>query len=225
MRPTRYIPWMIAGAGVAMLQFPAAGQAAVFDLATPPLGNESIKTYIDSGMTLTVRNSNSTGDNANTVNTTLQGLCAWTLANSSAGRCGYGNTPVGIKVSAFQLSFNQPISFNSFNVSAFEGVSISQGTVAFSLDNVNFTSFSFNSTGDVPVTFQALIPNQTIFVQTSATLQPGSDTGLFRLGEINVQQEVPGPLPLLSVGAALGMTKKCRGLSNRIHRAAALTSR
>jgi hypothetical protein len=222
MRSTRYIPLLIAGAGVAMLQFPSAGQAAVFTLTSGSSSNTTVKTFIDSGMTLTIDGANSTGDTPGTLNTSSAGLCAWTLVNSSAGRCGYGTTP-GTGITAFKLSFDKAIAFNSFDVSVFETASISQGTIGFSLDGTNFTNFTFNGTGTIPVAFQALTPNQPIYVQTSATLQSGSDTGIFRLGSMDVR-EVPGPLPLLSVGAALGMTQKCRRLSARIHRSAALTS-
>jgi hypothetical protein len=213
MSPTRLIPALIAGAGVAMLQFPSAGQAAVFNLTSPTSSNATVKSFLDSGMNLTIDNANSTGIAPGTLNTNSTGLCAWTLVNSAGGRCGYGTTS-GDGISAFQLSFDKPISFNSFDVSQFETASISQGTIGFSLDNVNFTTFNFNNTGTIPVAFQALTPNQTIYVQTSATLQPGSDTGIFRVGSMDVT-EVPGPLPILGVGAALSMTRKFRRLSAR----------
>ncbi|MFN9631178.1 MAG: hypothetical protein ACK59A_13250 [Cyanobacteriota bacterium] len=213
MSPTRLIPVLIAGAGVAMLQFPSAGQAAVFTLTSPTSVNATVKTFIDSGMTLTIDNANSTGTAPGTLNTNPTGLCAWTLVGGGAGRCGYGAT-TGDGISAFEISFDKPIVFNSFDVSQFETSGISQGTIGFSLDNVNFTSFNFNNDGTIPVAFQALTPNQTIYVQTSAVLLPGSDTGIYRLGSLNVT-EVPGPLPLLGVGAALNMTRKFRKLSAR----------
>ncbi|MEB3334201.1 MAG: hypothetical protein VKP70_04380 [Cyanobacteriota bacterium] len=212
MNSTRFIPVFIAGAGVALLQFPLPSHAALFTLTSPLSDNDDVKSFIDSGMALTMGDSNSTGLNPNTLNTNPIGLCAWTLVNSAAGRCGYGTT-TGSGISAFTMSFDKPVSFNSFDVSQFETASISQGTIGFSLDNVTFTNFNFSNTGSVPVAFQALTPGQPIYVQTSATLIPNTgETGIFRLGSINVT-EVPGPLPLLGVGAAFRMTRKFRKLS------------
>ncbi|MEB3334202.1 MAG: hypothetical protein VKP70_04385 [Cyanobacteriota bacterium] len=224
MRSMRFIPVLFAGAGVAMLQFADAGHAAVFDLTSGTTGNATVKTFLDSGIFLTFSNANTNPGSAlpGTINTTGAGLCAWTLVENPAGRCGYG-TDTGSGITGFQMKFDKPIAFTSLGVSVFENASISLGTVALSLDGVNYTDFSFSNTGTVPVTFQTYFPNQTIYVKTSATLQSGSSTGLFRLGSVVATEAVPGPLPLLSVGAALGMAKRCRRLSAQLHRPSTLT--
>jgi hypothetical protein len=218
MRPTRLIPAILVGAGVAFLQVQSSAQAAVFDLTSPSSSNTSIKTFLDSGLTLTASNSNSTGTNPATINTNSAGLCAFAATGTSGvGRCGYG-TANNVGVSSFMMAFDKPVSFNSFEVSDFDAgnlpPNISQGTIGFSLDNVTFTNVSFNGTGTVPIAFQALTPNQPIYIQTSGLFSNGLDTGGFRLNNFNVT-EVPGPLPILGAGAAFNMTRKFRRLSAR----------
>jgi hypothetical protein len=218
MRPTRLIPAILVGAGVAFLQVQSSAQAAVFDLTSPSSSNTSIKTFLDSGLTLTASNSNSTGTNPGTVNTNSAGLCAFAATGTSGvGRCGYGSAN-NVGVSSFMMAFDKPVSFNSFDVSDFDAgnlpPNISQGTIGFSLDNVTFTNVSFNGTGTVPIAFQALTPNQPIYIQTSGLFSNSLNTGGFRLNNFNVT-EVPGPLPILGAGAAFNMTRKFRRLSAR----------
>jgi hypothetical protein len=106
------------------------------------------------------------------------------------------------------LSFNAPAAIQSFNVKIFESANISQGTLGFSLDNVNFTDFNFNSTGSVAASFSAGA-NQPIFVRTSATLSSGLNTGIFRIDSFTVE-EVPGPLPILGAAGAFGWSRKLK---------------
>jgi hypothetical protein len=215
---------LIAGAGWAVFQMPLPVHAAVFNFTSPPTGNASIKSFLDSGITLTASNSNSTGSdpaNLNTLNNTGQGFCAWAkvgTTNGGLGRCGYGPTDPNGGVSSYQFAFDKPVSFNSFNVSNFESPEISSGTIGFSTDNVNFTDVLFNSTGNKAISFSALA-GQPVFVRTSATFGPGSDTGIFRLGSLDVT-EVPGPLPIMGVGAAFSMSRKMRRLSAKSQRLA-----
>lgn len=205
---------LVASAGWAVFQIPLPVQAAVFDFSSAST-NSSIKTLLDSGVTLTTSNSNSTGTNPNTVNTNPLGLCAWTkvgTSNGGLGRCGYGTGDPNAGVSSFEFKFDKPVTLNSLEISQFESPDISLGTIGFSTDNINFTNLSFNSTGVKPFSFNAMA-NQTIYVRTSATFGQGSDTGIFRVNNLNAT-EVPGPLPILGVGAAFSMSRKMRKLSN-----------
>jgi hypothetical protein len=218
MRPTRLIPAILVGAGVAFLQAQSPARAAVFNLTSPSSSNATVKTFLDSGLTLTANNSNSTGTNPGTINTNSVGLCAFAATGTSGvGRCGYG-TDNNVGVSSFTMSFDKPVSFNSFDVSDFDAgnvpPNISQGTIGFSLDNVNFTNVSFSGLGTVPIAFQALTPNQPLYIQTSGLFANGLNTGGFRVNNFDVT-EVPGPLPILGAGAAFNMSRKFRRLSAR----------
>lgn len=206
---------LVASAGWAVFQMPLPVQAAVFDFTSAVSTNSSIKTLLDSGMTLTTSNSNSTGTNPNTVNTNPMGLCAWTkvgTTNGGLGRCGYGTGNPNAGISSFEFKFDKPVVLNSLEISQFDAPNIGLGTIGFSTDNINFTNLSFNSTGVKPFSFKAMA-NQPIFVRTSAEFGPNSDTGIFRIGRLNTT-EVPGPLPILGVGAAFSMSRKLRQLSS-----------
>lgn len=186
----------------------SASAVSIFNVTSSSSTNSSSIFRTDGGFSLTASNSNSTGNNPNTLNTTDEGLCAFTaVGNVSIGRCGYGDDSAS-GVSAFQLSFNAPAAIQAFNVSTFEDFTISQGTVGFSLDNVNFTDFNFNSTGSVAASFSAGA-NQPIFVRTSATFSNVLNTGLFRIDSFTVE-EVPGPLPILGAAGAFGWSRKLK---------------
>ncbi|MFN9644322.1 MAG: hypothetical protein ACK6BG_04200 [Cyanobacteriota bacterium] len=220
MSPKRLIPALLIGTGVVFFQSHSPAQAAVFDLTSLTSTNASIKTVLDSGITLTVSNSNSTGNNPKTININEHGLCAFAATGTSnIGRCGYGTGGgSNVGVSSFQLAFNKPINFNSFAISDFDNANspanITSGTIRFSLDNSTFSPITFTGTGtySLPSLFQGLAANQTIYVQTSAVFANALNTGNFRLNNLNAT-EVPGPLPILGAGAAFSMTRKFRRLS------------
>lgn len=185
-----------------------AEAVSTFNTITAISTNNSSFPASDGGFSLTISNSNSTGNDPGTVNTNSTGLCAWTIVGGGgAGRCGYGTSPSS-GVSQFQLSFNAPADIQAFNVSSFEDANISQGSVGFSLDGTNFTDFAFTSAGTVAAPFSAG-PNQPIFVRTSGTFSSPLQTGIFRINSFTVQ-EVPGPLPIFGAAAAYGWSRKLK---------------
>jgi hypothetical protein len=220
MSPKRLIPALLVGAGVVFLEIHSSAQAAVFDLTSPTSSNATVKTFLNSGMTLSAKNSNSTGLNPGTINTSPGGLCAFAATGSSnIGRCGYGSGGgSNVGVTSFQLSFDKPVNFNSFAISEYDNNNspphISSGTIGFSLDNSTFSNVTFSGVGtyNLPSVFQGLTANQTIYVQSSAAFSTSFNTGNFRLNNINAT-EVPGPLPIFGAGAAWSMTRKFRRLS------------
>lgn len=186
----------------------AASAISIFNTTSGSSTNNTSLSFTSGGLTLTASNSNSTGNKPGTINTTPAGLCAFTAVGTPAvGRCGYGTNPSS-GVSEFQLIFNAPVNIQSFNVNSFETANITQGTVGFSLDGVNYTSFNFNSNGSVATNFSAGA-GQSIFVQTSATFSNSLNTGLFRINSFTVE-EVPGPLPILGAAAAFGWSRKLK---------------
>jgi hypothetical protein len=214
----QFTPALLFGTGLVLTQISNSAQAAVFDLTSASSINAASIVVLDSGLTLTVDNSNSTGLNPNTINTNTPGLCAFAATGTSGvGRCGYGDAN-GVGISSFQMSFDKPVSFNSFDISDYDAgngtTNMSEGKISFSLDNINFTDFTFSSTGtkSLPSLFQNLTANQTIYVKTEATFATSQNTGNFRINNINAT-EVPGPLPILGVSAAFSMSRKFRRLS------------
>ncbi len=202
-------------AGLALASFSSlllesrSASAKVFVTTSPSSTNQSSAPFTSNGVTLTISNSNSTGNNPNTVNTNPTGLCAWTAVGTSAvGRCGYG-TSASAGVSAFQLSFSAPVTLSSFRIAGFESANISQGSLGFSLDNSNFTDFTFSSDGDVAVNFAAG-QNQPIFLRTSATFNAGADTGIFRISQFTTQESAPAPLSILGAAAAFGWSRRIK---------------
>jgi hypothetical protein len=202
----------LASAAISIFLGTAPSKASVvINTTTPSSTNLSSQTFSNSGTSLTLSNSNSTGSNPGTINTNSSGLCAWTVVGTSGGslgRCGYGTNPAS-GVSSFQLSLNQASFITGFDVSVFESANISQGTIGFSTDNVNFTEVSFTGAGSQSLNFLAG-ENQTIFVQTSADFNSQAiDTGIFRISSFTVA-DVPGPLPILGAAAAFGWSRKLK---------------
>ena len=202
----------LVASGAVVLQVASPVEAAIFDFTTLPIGNQSVKTFIDSGVTLLVSDSDSTGNNLNTLETSLDpsgGLCAYAVAAGNA-RCGYG--PSGA-VSSFQLKFDKAVSISSFMVSTFNPTLMNDGTLSLSLDGINFSPTTFSSTGDqaLATPFSAAA-NQTIFVRTSASAASGNSTGtaLIRLSSLTAQERVPAPLPLLGAAAGFRFSRKIR---------------
>jgi hypothetical protein len=215
--PQAGLPFL--GAGLALFLIPCPAFAAIFNMASDPPSNTSIKTFVDEGITLTVSGSNSTGETNNgTVNTNSNGLCVWSLVGLSdgIGRCGYGGTDPSGGISRLQFSFNEPVRFNSFDVTGFDSAYLSSGTIGFSLDNINFTTLQFSGNGPQAITFQAMA-GQTIYIQTTGVPSTVEQTGVFRINQFNVSK-VPAPLPLLSFGLAISQSQKLQRLSHRLHR-------
>jgi hypothetical protein len=166
-----------------------------------------------------VSGSNSTGETNNgTVNTNNNGLCVWSRVGLSdgIGRCGYGGADPNGGISRLQFSFNQPVRFNSFDVTGFDSPYLSSGTIGFSLDNVNFTTLEFTGNGPQSISFEAMA-GQTVYIQTTGVTATIEQTGVFRINQLNVTK-VPAPLPLLSLGLAFRHTQKLQCLSHRLNR-------
>jgi hypothetical protein len=211
LRPT------ILAAGLAVVQFASPARAAVFDFTGSPSSNSSVKSYLDSGINLVIANSNSTGNNnPNTLNTREDGLCAWAAAGTSGvGRCGYGNV-VNSEISSFTLKFDKSTTLTSFNVTQFQTpinptTELTQATIAFSLDNINFSPVVFSSTGSKAFSFFAPA-NQLVYVQTAGTFSSANtlETGEIRLGSLTTTEPVPAPLPILGVALGFRVSRQIR---------------
>lgn len=208
---------LLSGAVVSVVLGAAPSQAfgtITFNTTTSTNSPSRVFSSPVSSTSLTLSNSNSTGNTPGTINTNSNGWCAFTVVGTSggsAGRCGYGTSPAS-GVSSFQLSLNKSSIITGFNVSSFETANISQGTVGFSTDNISFTNINFNGNGLQSLSFFAGA-NQPIFVRTSAAFQPSSNTGIFRIASLTVADAsvpVPGPLPIFGVAAAFGWARKLR---------------
>jgi hypothetical protein len=215
---------LLAGAFTVSALVTAAPVKAVsiFNFTTPVSTNTPSRTFIDdpTGFSVTFDNSNSVGKNPGTFNTDTQGMCVYSyIGATSIGKpsvCNYGRK-VGSGITSFQLSFNRPALIQGFEIGQFASALttngkpvLRRGTIGFSLDNINFTSYSFKSAGFVAADFAA-DPGQTVYVQTSARFRRGADpdTSVIRVRSFSVQ-EVPGPLPALGLAAAFGWSRKLR---------------
>ena len=208
----------VLATGFNLIQLGAPADAATFDFLTVANGNYTIKSFLDSGITLDVLGSNSTGNNPGTINVPgnppLTGLCAWAYVDGGGGRCGYG-TSTGSGISTFQLKFDKAVNISSLNVSAFDG--LSSGSIGFSLDNSIFNTININSVGDnsLASVFSASA-NQTIYVQSSGAIS-GSEGGVIRLGSLTATEQTPAPLPIFGAAAGFRISRQIR---NRIRLAA-----
>jgi hypothetical protein len=209
-------PIMLA-AGLAVVQLASPVRAAVFNFSSSTSSNSSIKSYLDSGINLVVANSNSTGNNnPNTLNTRPDGLCAWAAAGTSGqGRCGYGSA-TNSGISSFTLQFDKSTTLTSFNVTQFQTpinptTELTQATIAFSLDNINFSPVVFNGTGSKSFSFFAPA-NQLVYVQTAGTFSSANtlQTGEIRLGSLTTTEPVPAPLPMLGVVLGFRVSRQIR---------------
>jgi hypothetical protein len=177
---TRFASVAFVVSGATLLHLASPAVAATFDFTTGTTGNQSIKTFIDSGITLTISDSNSTGNNPLTSETTSinpGGLCAYAVTTSSAPRCGYGNGAAD-GISSFKLTFDKAVTVSSFAVSNFNSNLMDNGTLSFSLDGTNFSPTVFDSTGTVSLaTSLFAAANQPIYVRSSATIASGNTSG------------------------------------------------
>jgi hypothetical protein len=189
--------------------------AATFDFTTGTTGNQAIKSFVDSGITLTVSDSNSTGLNpltSETTSTNPGGLCAYAVTTLSTPRCGYGNGS-GDGISSFKLTFDKAVTLSSFAVSIFNSNLMDNGTLSFSLDGINFSPTVFASTGTVSLaTSLFAAANQPIYVRSSATIASDNTSGsaLIRLSSLTAHEQVPAPLPLIGAAVGFGLSRKIR---------------
>jgi len=209
---SRVLRLALLASGATLIQVPGSAYAATFNFLTGTNSNSTVKSFIDSGVTLDALNSNSTGNNPGTINSPgtppLIGLCAFSVVGSGSGRCGYGATAPTNGISAFQFKFDKPVAITSFDVSAFDG--LSSGSIAFSLDNTIFNTVNIGGTGGQALSslFTAAA-NQTIYVRTAGVTN-SSQGGLIRLGSLTVTEQTPAPLPILGAAAAFRVSRRLR---------------
>jgi hypothetical protein len=209
---SRVFRFALVATGATLIQTSGSAYAATFNFLGGTNGNATVKSFLDSGVTLNALNSNSTGNNPGTINSPgnppLQGLCAFSVVGSGAGRCGYGTTAPTNGISAFQFTFDKPVAITSFDVSAFDG--LSSGSIAFSLDNTIFNTVSISGTG--PQALASLFTaaaNQTVYVRTTG-VTTSDQGGLIRLGSLTVTEQTPSPLPILGAVAAFRVSRRLR---------------
>jgi hypothetical protein len=201
---------------------PARAVTGSFNFSIDPEVNFSSRAFNSStgGFTATVSSPVASGFQPATggLNASSQGLCAWSSTGTTAGRCGYnvaGGAPSGSGLRGFTLSFNQFVFLDSFQISQFAP---STGATPVNNASMNFHSSSsgqtvaFNITGPgTTYTFStplSVAAGADLFITTSG-LTSSSNGGVFRMQSLSVS-DVPGPLPLLGVGAAFGWSRKLR---------------
>ena len=208
---------VIGASSLISLELASAVNAATFDFRAEPFGNQSIKTFLDSGIVLTLSEANSIGINSGsdeTISTNLaRGLCAYAVTTLETPRCGYGKMRYG-GISSFKLSFDKPVSIISFVVSTFNPILMSVGSVSFSLDGTNISSDTiFTSIGLVSLRSSLFAAaNQPIYIRTSATTASGNSSGsaLIRLSSLTANEQVPAPLPVLGVAVWFRLSRRIR---------------
>lgn len=184
--------------------------AVIFDVSSNPAQNLTSAVFTSGGIDLTINNSNATGStNPGTINFNSAGLCAFAAVGISQGRCGYGNGLQSGGITSFQLSFNKPVFLNSFEVTDFSNLVLSSGLIEVSTDNSFFVPFLVDANGTIPLGGIEVAANETIFVRTSGTFSTNDPTGLIRVNNLNVA-EVPGPLGVLGLGAAFGLSRQLK---------------
>jgi hypothetical protein len=208
----------IVSSSVIPLQLSSVVNAATFDFRTEPFGNQTIKSFLESDITLIISDSNSTGVNPNSdqtisSNNLSRGFCAYAVTTFETPRCGYGNK-LGGGISRFKLTFDKAVSITSFVVSTFNPILMSVGALSFSLDGANFGSdTTFTSIGFVSLpTSVFAAANQPIFVRTSATIASGNSSGsaLIRLSSLTAQEQVPAPSPFLGAAVGFRLSRRIR---------------
>jgi len=188
----------------------SANAATIFNFSKTPALNSTSEPFVSNGITLTLQNSNSSGElNNNTLNFNNAGLCAFAAVGTSSGRCGYGAGVPSGGITAFQAVFSKPVAINSFEVSDFSDLLLSSALFEVSLDNTTFTPFSFTSTGTVSLGGVVVQANQTIFIKTSGIFSTPNQSGLLRINNLNVT-EVPGPLGIMGLAGAIGWSKQLK---------------
>lgn len=194
--------------------------AASFNFSTDPEENFSSKPFTsDIGDLIATVSDPITGSfvpASGGLNASPLGLCAWARVGTVAGRCGYNvvnGATEGSGLTGFKLTFSNTKENNlflrSFNISQFapstligSSLTFSSGTSSqtFAITGSN-TSYSFLDPFVVA-------PNKQVIV-TSSGFSTTDNGGTFRIESLNVE-DVPGPLPLLGLGAAFGFSRKLK---------------
>jgi hypothetical protein len=207
-----WLPSLSVAAVVAAGSTPAFSAVATFDLRTSPtpVNGSSLDFYAPwySG-TIKLTVSNPAGGpfpSAGGVNSSPSGLCSWAqnVAADMMQRCNYvdpGNTTT---LNGFDFTFDKNVRLKQFEVSQFVG--LSGGSITFG----NLSPITLSGTG-VQVFGSDLFvaANTPITVTTSGTLSNPSNSGVFRMNNLLVE-DVPGPLPLLGAGMAFQFSRRLR---------------
>lgn len=195
---------------------------ANFNFSDDPEVNFSSKAFTSDigGLTATVSSPiTSTYVPANGgLNASLRGLCAWARVGTVGGRCGYNvndGASAGDGLSGFKVAFSniQSPTLKSFDISQFAPPSLIGAALTFTSGS---TSQVFNITG-ANTTYSFLdpfvvAPNNEVIV-TSSGFSTTPNGGVFRLQSLTIE-DVPGPLPLLGLGAAFGFSRKLKRKMN-----------
>ena len=212
---------MVAASSLALA--PAAqASTTIFNLTSPsavnspsplnfgPVGVENI--------ILTLSDPQGSNLPTNSLNTKSSGFCAFAVVGTSGGRCGYLHGSNGV-INGFSLSFNKSVYLRQFDIAGL--AAITGGSISFDSELFNFTA---NGTQTFVSPFLASAGSK-IFVTTTGV--PAGSSGVFRIANLQVElapeaefapeASVPGPLPLLGVGAAFAYSRKLR---TRIHKKA-----
>ena len=195
-----------------------AQSATIFNFSTPTVVN-----YDSSALPLTSTVDGITGF-ANTpvgtnqpasslFNTSEFGLCVFYNNNgSSTRRCGSTNAnggTVNSTLTGLTASFDKSVFLKSFEITQWQN--LTSGTINFQAGS---SSQLFNLTGISTQTFSTgfkVDANTPILITTTGVI-PDSNSGAFRITAFTVE-DVPGPLPILAVGAAYGWSRKLKNKS------------
>ncbi len=212
---------MVAASALALA--PAAqASTTTFNLTSPsPVSSPSPLSFGPVGVDniiLTLSDPQGSNLPANSFNTNSTGFCAFAVVGASAGRCGYLQGSNGV-MNGFSLSFDKSVYLRQFDIAGL--AAITGGSISFDSELFNFTA---NGTQTFVKPFLASAGSK-IFVTTTGV--PVGSSGVFRINNLQVElapevglapeTSVPGPLPLLGVGAAFAYSRKLR---TRIHKKA-----
>lgn len=210
-------PMLLGGIGGFVLAVASApAQAAtIFNFSTPTVVNYNssalpLTSTVD-GITGSANTPVGTDQPANSLfNTNEFGLCVFYNNNgSSTRRC--GSTPgnggtVNSTLTGLTASFDKSVFLKSFQVTQWQN--LSSGTINFQAGS---SSQLFNLTGSSTEIFSTgfkVEANTPILITTTGII-PDSSSGAFRITAFTVE-DVPGPLPILAVGAAFGWSRKLK---------------
>lgn len=152
---------------------------------------------------------------AGALNANNTGLCAWYNNNSTttAFRCNSAPALGGSDDSSlggFTFKFNKFVLLKSFDIS--QTANIQSGNITFS-SGANSKTFNFNGNSTLFFDAPFKVQKETeVSIVTSGTLSVSAsgNSGLYRLNNLEVVEEVPGPLPALGVLGAFGWSRKLR---------------
>ncbi len=211
--------WLSSFSLVAVIagsQSPAFSAVATFDLATSPTAiNGNVLNFSASfpSSTVGLTVSTPTGGpfpSVGGINSAPAGLCSWLehTSTDATRRCNYIDSPADATstLTGYQLTFDKTVKLKQFDVSQF--IDLVTGSIAFGGSPSGL--FTFNGMGaQVFGSDLVVAANTPLVVSTSGTLS-GTNSGVFRINNLQVEEVVPGPLPLLGVGTAFQFSRRLR---------------